>query len=261
MNRQYRKFWSLVLMRLDARLRLCAAAAVLLPRRRRSLALPRRRHRDRVSGRRRAVAVRSAEHAAAADAQEHRKLRDLGPAAARKSCSITLCNSQVMRQLGGRDRVDGAGNDFAHAHQPGGRAHDLRSGAGRNGHRPFGRLAVPRLRSGSGAERIRRAARCQRVLGKEPTGRRTGRAAALGDLRPPILRTGSRQLHHRHHQDDRRRYAVRRSQQHDLRRQQHSRPPRSRPLHQRVDTRTSKPPSAIRCCKAAARNTTASPAR
>ena len=89
-----------------------------------------------------------------------------------EAVQITLCNSQVMRQLGGQSpslvsaRVPETISRTLVS--PVRRDDDVRSGAGGNGDRPVGRLAVPRLRAGSRAQRIRCAARCQRVLGKEP---------------------------------------------------------------------------------------------
>ncbi len=60
------------------------------------------------------------EHAAAADAQEHRQLRDLGPAAHRVRADhvVPQPGDAAARRPNGFDRT---GNDLAHAHQPGGR--------------------------------------------------------------------------------------------------------------------------------------------
>ena len=107
-----------------------------------------------------------------------------------EAVQITLCNSQVMRQLGGRVASTAPETISRTLISPVAVDDDVRSGLGRNDDRPLGRLAVPRLRPGSGAERVRRAARCQRVLGKEPTGRRTGSTSAVGSLSPPIFAAG-----------------------------------------------------------------------
>ena len=123
MNRQSRKYWSLVLIASM----LASGCAPQQPFYCREdgdlLALSRRRDRDRVSGRRRIAARAKCEHAAAAHAQEHRQLRDLGPVAQRGRADHALQQpgDAAARRPG---RFDGAGNDFAHARQPGRRDDD-----------------------------------------------------------------------------------------------------------------------------------------
>ncbi len=66
---------------------------------------------NRVSRRRRSPTCEVQNTAAAADAQEHGQLSDLD-LSLNEAVQVTLCRSQVMRQLGGRVVSTAPGNEF-----------------------------------------------------------------------------------------------------------------------------------------------------
>ena len=208
--------------------------------------------------------VRSGEHAAAADAQEHRQLRDLGSVAhrGRANHAVPQPGDAAARRAG---RFDGAGNDLAHARQPGGGDDDVRSGPGRNDDRPLGR----RRRStatGTEAALSEFDAQLDASVFWEKNREPQNRATASVNLFPQILAQdlGTVTIGITKTTADgttvRDSATTRTTRRTTFRRSSRARRTRARFLPA-SGKRTSKRRSAIRCCKAAARNTTASPVR
>ena len=179
---------------------------------------------------------------------------------------ITLCNSQVMRQLGGRI-VSSAPETISRTlvspvavtttYDPA----LAETVTGLSVGSP-----VQGLRSGSGPLRIRRAARFERVLGEEPPAAESRQfryraqispiifAQDLGTFTSGITKTTA----------DGTTFGVRNNTNYEGNNIPVFDPATMlelRGLHKRLDDELRSHASAIRCCRAAARNTTASPAR
>ena len=265
MNRQSRKFWSLVLIA-SMLTPGCAPQQPFYCREDGDLShYLGRRHRDRVSRRGRIADVRSSEHAGPAHAQEHRQLRNLGPVAQRGRAdhAVPQPGDAAARRP---SRFDGAGNDLADAREPGRGDHDLRPGAWWK-RRLGSRSASPFNGSGTEAALSEFDAQLDTSVFWEKNREPQNRAVQVGSLFPQILQ---QDLGNGHVAASRRRVRkVRRGAFANNTNYQKNNIPSQFPGDDQIRARflpafgrrTSKQRSVIRCSKAVVRNTTGLPVR